>query len=219
MALSGMILAGGLLGSNGDGDMSQLLIYGVILLISVLGGLLHRKKKPEDATKPEPPPARRVPIPPERRPPMRPRMPAERESRPVTLEEVPIARPTPMRVPEAQPELLWPPEIERRPEVTLPPPVEVVPAREPVAARPATLRPVRRRTGPVEASAGGEGEIVEAVVVAAPKPVVAAERRAGVGGRVRALLKDRRSLEAALVLREVLGPPVGMREGSRDLGI
>jgi hypothetical protein len=148
-----------------------------------------RRRAPAEERKDSPPPAEPFPQPP---PVENPRPPAP---------EVPRQRPP--RAPERPPQPRRPaPEPVRRAEPVL----VAQPVRPPVTAPPALpVEPVR---APTQESSGTEAPALAAVVTVPPtRP---REQPPGVR-KLLALLQDRQSLGAAVMLAEVFGRPVGER--------
>lgn len=179
-------------------DLSSLLYIGLLVVLSLLGTIFGRKKQgPQPTGKP---PVRRPPV--QRAP--RPPQPTRRAPTPARpAERPPVARPT-LRQPE-------PPA----PIQALPRPTPARPARR--VSRDEIVRQQRdeasHRAVPVatveEDRPEPLGEPVEA-----PKRPTASTPQATVGDRLSGLLRSRTDLQAGLVLSEILGPPLALRDQS-----
>ncbi len=168
--------------AQSDESPVQLIVYGAILLLSLLGGILGKKKKEKDL--PQTPTSKG----PSRPPTPKPRPGSERVERPPSRPQVKVpptvarpARPRPVPVSAPRPVELEPVVVELDEDVAPTPqakPTVTVPI--PTLAEAAMVRPERH----------------------APSPA---------GRELRKMLRSRQSLRTAIVLREVLGPPVGMQ--------
>lgn len=188
---------------------SKIWIYVIFLALSVVGGILGKKKRQEQkrqergSARPGGPEARpQAPTPPRLPQPPRPPRLAQLERPPTRT--VPMAR-----FPEARPARPRPIPVPPRPVMARPGP----------PMRPPVVRPSVRET-PVEV------EPVVAEVEAMPSELavpaaraveeVGAARRPGIRPglqveRVQRLLRSKRGLRTAFVLSEILAPPVGLR--------
>jgi hypothetical protein len=187
-----------------DLDFMQLIIYAAVLVAGLLGALLQKRErnKQERGDEPRPPPRAR-PIP--------------RGGRSEPQE--------PILIPPREPRPVPPPPQRDRLEgdiLRVPRPVPAQPARvprpQPVAQRtgPSRVAPVRagRVAAPepppslqAHARIGPEAAAAEPVQATAP-----VRRSIPVGGLARALLARRDGAAAALVVSEILAPPVSLRQ-------
>ena len=181
-----------LLATPGGEDLSGLLYIGALVLLSLLGSIFGKKKKEQEPK--EGPPLRQTPPRPQptrqKRPPARP------------TERPPVARPAPRQ---------------------MEPPASI----QPTPPRPAPARPARRLTREeiVRQQRGRESQraMPAAAVkdeppkppgeqVAPPsRPMAPAPQTASVSDRLAFLMRDRTTLQAGLVLSEILGPPAALR--------
>ncbi len=185
-------------------DTPQLILYGVLVLASVVGGILQKRKADSQKTDT----AKRLPKP-------TPHRTVSRRTGQTTLS-----------TPERQPDLL------RRPPAQPVPPRPARPARVPVGAPgapeppPVVARPPagRRAESVPRVAAGREAKVPE-VSLELPRPAHTMEPRPfqtqlvtahgtvdATRARVRAALRDRSQLQAAFVLSELLAPPVALRD-------
>lgn len=182
--------------AQGDGLDFQSVGWLVVVILSVLGGLLGKKKQDKQQKNGPTPPTAPTP----RRPdtPVKPTH--ERPKRPQRLEPV---RGRPVEVGTSTPA----PAERRRPLVVRTPETYPREQREWLEQQ----RRLREQREADEAgAAAAEAEPVPAAVI---RPVVGAKRRrAGVvGDRLVRMLANREDLRAGVVLSELLSPPVALR--------
>jgi hypothetical protein len=165
---------------------ARLLVYGVLVLLSIIGGIFQKKKSDEaEKKKPKAPPARPAPKPPPPQP------------------------PKPVRTAELRP-------------VPTPLPPRRAPAPTPVRAKPATKtysreEIERRRRAAAEAESKRAPEPIPRPAEAEPRWAPSRTDMAGLGvpERLRRMVDDRHSLQAGLVLSEILAPPLALRDQER----
>jgi hypothetical protein len=183
VSMSGLLLA--------DTDAIQFIVYGVILLVTVLGGLLQKKKEEQKSSPPATP---RAPAPPQR-PPVR--------ARP------PVQRPQPVPPPWDEPRAL-PTRTPRSAEPARTQPTQTVPRR---TARPAATPAPQPGVMPAIAAqeptttAFREQELVRPASVKRPRRTTAYT-----AAQLQSLLDKPQGVQTAMVLSEILGPPVALRE-------
>ncbi len=186
--------------ADGGPDI-QWLVYIVLLLMSVVGGILQKQKKKKNEEQRRPQPGAR---PPQRRP-VRPT-----KARPA---QPPVARePQPPRPARPIPPWRGAPE---QPARRVPEPVEVLP---PDIYTPAQLRRAqmehRVTRSPKPDTVKGVEPQLRPVAVAArrargPEPVLRA--------RLQRMVRQRSQLRAAILMSEILGPPLALREDRGNL--
>lgn len=172
-----------------DTDAIQFIVYGVILLVTVLGGLLQKKKEEQKSS---PPPTPRAPAP-QQRPPVRARPPVQR----------------PQREPPPWGEASTLPSRARRPAETggtLPAPATTRGSRAPAGSAPQSL--AVPTPAPQELAVVAARELV--------RPALSKRARRGASpysaALLRSLLHKPQSVQTAIVLSEILSPPVALRD-------
>lgn len=192
-----------------DLDFMQIVIYAAVLVAGLLSALLHKRKpnREQEGQPPLPPRERSVP-----------RAGRVEPQEPIVI--LPPERPPAPRPPPAPARPVPPPRERPASETTrLPRPAPARGAR----AQPVGQRPAPARVVPVEAaraiapeqppSLPARARLVPGVVAVEPAEAAAPARRViPIGGLVRALLARPDGAAAALVVSEILAPPVSLRQ-------
>ena len=206
-----------------DHGYGQLVYVIAILILSGLGALLEKLKnkqeqrttsrpKPSEPSKTAPEQPARIPQPLGRVEPLPPQGPAHSPPAPPTVRREPAPLPPPRPVqspplaPSPVPTLRQPPPVPRRP-VVPPPQPQKVPPRRPIGEpkRPLPVPSVASRLQPTI-----QAPEPPRVVSQTPAQPVPAQAKTAMGRRRRL---SARELRRAVVLSEILQPPVSLREG------
>ena len=216
-----------------NSDLTELLIFGGIVLASLVGSLI-KKSKEEQAGKKPPEKGRPVPPPDQRAMPTQPAgaTPPERSAAPPVTLSADLPKPTTQHTQPVERSADWPaPAIEARtidrpaPARRIPPPPPRIIARpsQPTQQQRPTARPTppARRKSPEQAARRQPlrevdkpiaGDLPELELVAETETSAAEAAPSLAAGRLRELLREPESVRTAIILSEVLGPPVGIRD-------
>jgi len=182
--------------AQGDGgDMTQLIAWGILITLSVLGGLFKKKK---DGEQQAPPPKK-----------------APRERAETTRARMPDAPPrAPM--PPTRPQPPGRPPVIARPGT---PPQRPAPRPVPPRVRVDRPRPTLARPRPTPVEEVVDVVEIEAVDVEETPPMPPASKPVAptsdaVPSRLRRLLRNRNAIRTAFVMTEVLRPPIALRDNT-----